>query len=82
MAVEQLSKNNDDGTNFGATSAEKIGFYGLTTPIVRPATGTAVSASVALSGASIYGYTKAQADAIVTLVNSLKTNIDALGLQG
>jgi len=82
MAVEQLGKLNDDGTNFGKTSAEKIGFYGLETPIDRPVTGTAVSTSVALSGANIYGYAKAQADALIALVNSLKTNLDALGLQG
>jgi len=35
MAVEYLGKGNDDGTNFGR-SADKIGFYGLTTPIVKP----------------------------------------------
>lgn len=35
MAVEYLGNGNDDGTNFGR-SADKIGFYGLTTPIVKP----------------------------------------------
>lgn len=35
MAVEYLGTGNDDGTNFGR-STEKIGFYGLTTPIVKP----------------------------------------------
>ena len=42
MAVEHLTKLNDDGTLFGQSSTDKIGFYGLTTPIVRPAM-TAVS---------------------------------------
>ncbi len=37
MAVEHLTKLNDDGTLFGQSSTDKIGFYGLTTPIVRPA---------------------------------------------
>jgi hypothetical protein len=52
MAVEYLDNGNDDGTNFGGSSA-KIGFYGLTTPIVKPTTtfaatsGTTVAASVA-----------------------------------
>ena len=36
MAVEHLTKLNDDGTLFGQSSTDKIGFYGLTTPIVRP----------------------------------------------
>jgi hypothetical protein len=35
MAVEYLGSGNDDGTNFGR-SDEKIGFYGLATPIVKP----------------------------------------------
>lgn len=52
MAVDYLGTGNDDGTNFGRT-ADKIGFYGLTTPIVKPTTtfaatsGTTVAASVA-----------------------------------
>jgi hypothetical protein len=36
MAVDQLTKGNDDGTNFGQSTSDKIGFYGLTTPIVQP----------------------------------------------
>lgn len=36
MAVEYLGTGNDDGVNFGRSSTDKIGFWGLTTPIVRP----------------------------------------------
>ena len=36
MAVNQLTTGNDDGTNFGQSTSDKIGFYGLTTPIVQP----------------------------------------------
>ncbi len=36
MAVEHLTKLNDDGTLFGQSTTDKIGFYGLTTPIVQP----------------------------------------------
>lgn len=52
MAVNYLGDGNDDGTNFGR-SDEKIGFYGLATPIVKPTctfaatSGTTVAASVA-----------------------------------
>ena len=52
MAVEYLGTGNDDGVNFGR-STDKIGFYGLTTPIVKPTctfaatSGTTVAASVA-----------------------------------
>ncbi len=34
MAVEYLDSGNDDGTNMGKSDG-KIGFYGLTTPIVK-----------------------------------------------
>jgi hypothetical protein len=37
MAIgKHLSDNNPDGTVFGQSSTDKIGFYGLATPIVRP----------------------------------------------
>lgn len=45
MAIEYLSKGNDDGTSFGNKTTEKISFYGLT-PVVQqevPADPAAVS---------------------------------------
>jgi hypothetical protein len=59
MAVDYIGNGNDDGTNFGR-SGDKIGFYGLTTPIVKPTTtfaatsGSTVAASVA---ADLYALT-------------------------
>lgn len=48
MAVEYLGTGNDDGVNFGRATTDKIGFYGLATPIVQPSvtwpnTGTATT---------------------------------------
>lgn len=48
MAVKQLSDGGPDGTRLGQSSTDKIGFYGLTTPIARPSvtwpnTGTATT---------------------------------------
>lgn len=36
MAIKHLSDNNPDGTLLGQSATDKIGFYGLTTPIARP----------------------------------------------
>jgi hypothetical protein len=36
MAVEHLSKGNDDGTILGQSATDKVGFYGLATAIVQP----------------------------------------------
>lgn len=46
MAVRQLSDARGDGINLGQSTTDKIGFYGLTTPIVQPsitAVGTATA---------------------------------------
>jgi hypothetical protein len=48
MAVEYLDKDNSDGTNFGR-SADKIGFYGLTTPIVKQTIAEAIVAGGSLA---------------------------------
>ena len=80
MAVRYLDDGNDDGTNFGQSSSSKIGFYGLTTPIVQPALTAAITTAVATS-ATPYGYaTQAQADHIVELANLIRTRLLALGL--
>ena len=48
MAVEYLGTGNDDGVVLGRSSTDKIGFFGLATPIARPSvtwpnTGTATT---------------------------------------
>jgi hypothetical protein len=48
MAVEYVGTGNDDGLLVGRSSTDKIGFYGLATPIARPSvtwpnTGTATT---------------------------------------
>lgn len=46
--IKELSDGSPDGTRLGQSATDKIGFYGLTTPIVRPSvtwpnTGTATT---------------------------------------
>jgi len=36
MAVKQLSDANSDGVCLGQSATDKLGFYGLATPIVQP----------------------------------------------
>uniref|UniRef100_A0A6H1ZE94 Uncharacterized protein n=1 Tax=viral metagenome TaxID=1070528 RepID=A0A6H1ZE94_9ZZZZ len=79
MSVDYIGNGNDDGTNFGQSATDKIGFYGLTTPIVQPILTAAVStAAVSLAG---YGYpTSAIAEHVVEAVNLIMTRLKALGL--
>ena len=48
MAVEYVGTGNDDGVLLGRSATDKIGFYGLATPIAKPSvtwpnTGTATT---------------------------------------
>ena len=36
MGIKQLSDKGPDGTLLGQSSTDKIGFYGLATPIAKP----------------------------------------------
>ena len=49
MATEYLGTGNDDGVGFGRSTTDKIGFYGLATPIVQPS-GAAQAAITDSSG--------------------------------
>lgn len=93
MAVVQLSRGNSDGTNLGQSTTDKIGFYGLTTPIVQPsgASQAAVATSTITTAATSttpWGYaTSTQADAVAaqvvllrTLLNKIRTDLAALNL--
>ena len=42
MGIHHVSNLNPDGTLMGQSSTDKLGFYGLTTPIVRPSAITTV----------------------------------------
>jgi len=80
MAVEHLTRLNDDGTNFGQSSTDKIGFYGLTTPIVQP-TITAACATTAATTTTPYGFTTlAQANKVTQTVYDIHARLVALGL--
>lgn len=43
--IKQLSDGGPDGTLLGQSSTDKLGFYGLTTPIARPSVTWATAAT-------------------------------------
>jgi hypothetical protein len=82
MAVEYLGTGNDDGVNLGRSTTDKVGFYGLATPIVQPsvtAIGTTTISQVATSGKWAFASSTA-ALAFVARVQSLQDKLDALNL--
>jgi hypothetical protein len=69
MALKELSSGNSDGTRLGQSASDKLGFYGLTTPIVQPAHTD--------QGAITAGATTTACN---TLANRLRTDLVALGI--
>jgi hypothetical protein len=82
MPVRELSDGNPDGTRLGNASSDLLGFYGLTTPIVRPSV-TAYTTTTAATSTSPWGFgTSTQADAVNTAVRQMATALRSLGLVG
>ena len=46
MATEYLDSGNDDGSTIGRSKTSKLGFYGLSAPVVQPSI-TAVATATA-----------------------------------
>jgi len=67
MSVDYIGNGNDDGTDFGR-STDKIGFYGLATPIVKPTTTFTSTATATV------------ASVIATDLHALRTTLSNLGL--
>lgn len=82
MAVEYLDNGNDDGIIFGKDSSRKIAFYGGTAQTRTSLSNAAVATTAAVSTTSnIWGFsTSTQANAIVALVNELRSELVAIGL--
>lgn len=74
MAVEYLGTGNDDGVDLGRASSDKIGFYGLATPISQRA--GAAQATSLVGTASSADVTSDQKAALIEVMNTLA----ALGL--
>lgn len=74
----QLSNGDPDGTILGQSASDKIGFYGAT-GVVQPATLTAPAATAATSSTP-FGFSEAQANAIVTWVRAADAILKANGL--
>jgi hypothetical protein len=75
---QQLSDGRPDGTLIGSAAADKVGFFGAI-PVVQQAGAVAVATTAATS-TSPFGFTEAQANAIIAGINALDTALTNLGL--
>ena len=76
---DYLDKKNPDGTNFGLSDS-KIGFYGLTAPVTKPAMAAAAVTGAQTSNVSWGFASAAHAASVVTLLNEIRAKMVALGL--
>lgn len=79
-----LGDGRSDGTVMGNSATDLIAFYDVT-PVVQPALSAtaAVSTAVAVlatSSAAVYGFSSAQANGIIGLINALRAQQVTLGL--
>jgi hypothetical protein len=81
MAVDYIGSGQPDGANFGR-SDDKIGFYGLTAPIVQQDfTTPAITSSINKDTTVCWGFSDSTAATnIITLVNELRAKLVALNL--
>jgi hypothetical protein len=79
MAVKQLSDGGADGTILGQTG-DKIGFFGES-PSAK-ATGFTAPAATAATNSTPYGFSEAQANAIVTWIRAADAELKAKGFIG
>lgn len=70
MAVEHLSKGNDDGTTLGQSASDLISFHNAT-PCDQAAAVTCASSSAVTSVCGNGAMTIAQASAVIVAVNAL-----------
>lgn len=83
--IKIIGDGRSDGSKYGQTSAAKISFWGAT-PAAKPSsqpaaiTTTALTtvATTAATSSSPFGFTSAQANDIITAVNSLAARVDEL----
>jgi hypothetical protein len=68
MAVEHISKGNDDGTTLGQTTADLISFYGVTPIAQRSLAAQATSLVGTASSTALDTATKA---ALIEVMNTL-----------
>lgn len=82
---KQLGNASSDGEVFGQSSADLIGFYGLSIGVAQPqlsafpavATTAGINSSIS---SSAFGFTSAQCAAIIALINGLRAQQVTLGL--
>ncbi len=74
-----IAVNTTTGTKIGTATGQKLGFWNAT-PIIQPASANQAAVVTTAPTTSAYGYTEAQATAIITLINEIRNVLVNTGL--
>jgi len=80
MPLRQLSDGNPDGTVLGQSASDLISFYNTSPVAQRSCSAQAAVPTTPPTNTSPYGFSQAQATAIITLLNEVRTTLVGLGL--
>jgi hypothetical protein len=80
MPVRQLSDGNPDGNVLGQSASDPIAFYNATPVPQRSGAAQAAVPTTAPTNTSPFGFSQAQATAILTLLNEIRATLVGLGL--
>jgi len=80
MPVRQISDGNPDGNVLGQSANDLIAFYNATPVAQRSGSAQATVPTTAPTNTTPYGYSQAQATAIITLLNEIRATLVGLGL--
>lgn len=78
MAVDYLGDNGPDGICIGTSATELVALHGAA-PVAQMSVTTA-PASTSATNSSPYGYSQAQADAIVTWIRAVDAGLKLKGI--
>lgn len=79
MAAAEIRKTTS-GLKIGNTAAETFGFHGVAPSAQRAGAAQAAVVSTAATSTTPFGFSQAQADALVALVNEMRATLVAKGL--
>lgn len=79
IKIIEAGGTNPDGVQIGQTG-EKLGFLGATPIVQRASAAGAAVATTASTNSSPYGFSEAQANGIITLLNEVRATLVAFGL--
>jgi hypothetical protein len=78
--VIQPAGGQADGTQIGLAATDKVGLHGATPVVQRAGAAQAAVATTGATSSTPHGYSEAQANAIVALVNELRAALVEKGI--